>query len=591
MNELETQQKGIALIYLRVSTGKQAEKGIALPTQQDTCFTYANREGYVFNEVTDVYVERGETGRNMDRPKLIEMLQRCDTDKTVKAVIVYDVSRLARDRIDFAIIKRDFKKRGIKLLSATEGIDDTPEGQMLEGMLSTIAEFFSLQHGRRVKANLLQKVKSGGWSGAAPYGYKNVQERASTGKTKAWLEVNWEEAKWVARAFELYATGKYSTAVLTKQLMEEGWAIRKRAKSSGVLHKSHLERLLQDRFYIGIVEWHGEVANEQANHELFLDRALFDKVQTLLKARAASGSSRQRRLFSVLKGISFCGECGSKMTSEEQIKKDGKCFRYLRCLKMQKKQKMDCKQGYTHESEYESQFAKLLKTIQLPPGMGEKLRLKVKALFSEEQTLYEKARKSIQDQIEGIKRKKKNLVLQLVDKERNSEGDMDVYHAVMADLVVDEVRLTDELGKVESKLGGVVRTVEIALSLTVNCSYAFEKAKEPQLRALLANTLFKKLYFRDGVLIRAVLQEPLDYLCRDRISGNPVFEQDAYGGPSRIRTCEGISQLISIFLKFPLRIGLYLRRYPSVIVGVSVSSLYGALRLCGVPTVLPCLPQ
>ncbi len=536
MNEQSiNQSKGITLIYLRVSTDQQAEKGIALPTQQAKCTEYAEQNGYTFNLETDIYTDAGLSARTMDRAALLDMLNRCEKDKSVQAITVYDLSRLARNRDDLSLIKVALRKHNVKLISATEGIDDSPEGQMLEGILSSLAEFYSAQHGRRVKNNLIQKAKAGGWPRTAPYGYKNVQEKASTGKVKAWIEVDWTEAKWVTRAYELYATGNWSTRDLAEQLIDEGFPLRLfKGQTRSVLQASYLARILQDKFYIGHIIWDG-VVNENGNHELFLDRALFDKAQAVCSSRSSS-SSRKWRLFSILKGISYCDECSSKMTSDEQVTRKKNIYRYLRCLKAIKKRKVPCSQKYHHESEYENQFEKLLQTINLPVSTTEKLQAKVRGLFSDEHVIYEKARKDILGKVANIKRQKKNLVLQLVDKENNTSGDMDLYHTVMAELGMEDTKLTDELGKVESKIAGVVRTVEIALSLTVSCAYAYQNAKEPQMKALLARTLFKELYMRDGQIVRAVLQEPLDYLCRNKTKGNPIFEQDSFGGSGGIRT-------------------------------------------------------
>ncbi len=244
-----------ALIYLRVSTSNQAEKGIAIPTQQEKCFLTAKERNFIFDVEKDVYVDRGESARSMDRPALIDMINRCKSEKNVDSIIIYDISRLARDRIDFALIKRDLRKLSIQLVSATEPIDESPEGQILEGILSSVAEFQSTQNGRKVKANMIQKVKDGWWATRAPYGYKNVQEKLSTGKTKAWIEINHTEVPWINRVFELFATGKYSERSLAKQLQEEGFPIRRRIDGSGKLHKSVLARILRDKIYIGIIEW------------------------------------------------------------------------------------------------------------------------------------------------------------------------------------------------------------------------------------------------------------------------------------------------------------------------------------------------
>src|SRR3989338_3538756 len=154
-----------ALIYLRVSTDKQAEKGIAIPTQKEKCLECLKTHNYDFDETTDLYTDKGESARTMDRPALLDMITRCETDKNVGAIIVYDLSRLARDRMDFAMIKQMLKKHEIKFISATEtAIDESPEGQFLEGILSATAEFSSTQNARRVKLNMAKKAKDGIWA-------------------------------------------------------------------------------------------------------------------------------------------------------------------------------------------------------------------------------------------------------------------------------------------------------------------------------------------------------------------------------------------------------------------------------------------
>lgn len=531
----ESTQK--CLIYLRVSTDKQAEKGIAIPTQQEKCFECARDNNYIFDADTDIYIDRGESARTMDRPALLDMLERCKNDKTVKAIIIYDISRLARNREDFAFIKIDLRKHDIKLLSATEAIDGSPEGQVLEGILSTIAEFYSAQSARRIKFNMLRKAKDGIFPGRATYGYKNVQEKTTTGKTRAWIEVNWEEAKWVIKAFEYYASGNYSIRDLAETLQSEGFPVRT-ARGSGKLHPSTLEEILTNKFYIGTILW-GDLENPDGKHERFLDQALFDKVQAIIRSRFSS-SSRYRRLFSVLKEISYCEECGSKMTVEEHTTSKGTVIQYLRCMKAQKNKKVVCSQSYEHESVYIKQFSQILKKIELPHTTVQKIKDKIRLIFNDEQEVHEKARALILNKIEDTKRKKKNLTLKFIEKDNPSTSDIDLHNEIKKDLDDEEIRLTKELAKTETRIAQVVKTVEIAIALTASCFEAFRMAKEPDLQKMLAQTLIKNIYIKDKKITRVVLNEPLDYLLKTKLQRYSVFDLRTVGGPYRTRTCHPI---------------------------------------------------
>jgi site-specific DNA recombinase len=526
-----------ALLYLRVSTDAQADKGIAIPTQQDKCLSCAEQNKLIVDPESDIYIDAGESAKTMNkRFALLELIERCKNDKTIAAVVIYDTSRLARNRHDFAFIKHDMKKYGVRLISATEPIDDTPEGQVLEGILTSISEFYSAHYGLKIKANMVQKAKDGWWPTKATYGYKNVQEKVSSGKVRAWVEVDWEEAKWVIKTFELFATGNYSLKTLAVELSKDGFPLRKTFhRKSDRLHASQIERMLRDKFYIGVINW-GGINNPNGRHELFLDKALFDKTQSILDARIA-GASRFRRLFSILKSFSLCDECGSRMTSDEHKTSSKRVIQYLRCLKAQHGNKIVCNQPYTEETEYLKQFKELLKKIELPERMVKKLQDKLRAIFADEQKIYELSRKGLLKKIEVVKAKKKNLVIRLIETNQTDKSDLEMYENIKKDLSNEESVLTNELAKTEHKLAGVIRTIEIAIALTADCSYAFNQAKDPALQALLARTFFKNIYMRDGKIVRAVLNEPIDYICRSQLQRYPIFDLGVSSPPGKNRTC------------------------------------------------------
>lgn len=162
-----------------------------------------------------------------------------------------------------------------------------------------------------------------------------------------------------------------------------------------------------------------------------------------------------------------------------------------------------------------------------PPSFVEKLHARISQLFAAEQSVYEKARADIESRLQDIRERKKNLVLHLIG-QKVSPSDVELYGSVKADLESEEQRLNGELAKAEDHVARAVRTIEIALSLAANCYYAYQKA-EPELKALLVLTFFKKLVIKDKQITQAVLNEPLDYLCRPRLQKYPVFGLAAVG--------------------------------------------------------------
>ncbi len=56
---------------------------------------------------------------------------------------VYKFDRFSRNKYETAVHKKALKDNGVKVLSATEHIPDSPEGIIFESMLEGYAEYYS----------------------------------------------------------------------------------------------------------------------------------------------------------------------------------------------------------------------------------------------------------------------------------------------------------------------------------------------------------------------------------------------------------------------------------------------------------------
>src|SRR5262249_52039083 len=122
-----------AVIYVRVSTKEQTEN-LSLPTQLRACEEYCRRHGF---EILHRFQEQGESAKTTDRSELQNLLKYCRTHKgKVHFVIVYNLTRFAREKYDHFALRAHLKSLGISLRSATEPIDDTSTGKLMEGTCS-----------------------------------------------------------------------------------------------------------------------------------------------------------------------------------------------------------------------------------------------------------------------------------------------------------------------------------------------------------------------------------------------------------------------------------------------------------------------
>lgn len=133
------------VIYARYSSDSQTEQSIE--GQMRVGKEYAEKNGYA---VVGEYVDRAMTGTNDKRPAFQQMIG--DSKKHEwNFVLVYKFDRFARSRYDSAINKSILKKNGVKVVSATEQISNTPEGIILEGMLESFAKYYSAELSQKVK--------------------------------------------------------------------------------------------------------------------------------------------------------------------------------------------------------------------------------------------------------------------------------------------------------------------------------------------------------------------------------------------------------------------------------------------------------
>ena len=124
------------LAYIRVSTAEQNEQ------RQLEAMERFHIEKYFTEKVS---------GKNMDRPKLRELLEFAREGDTIH---IHDFSRLARSTKDLLDIVELLTQKGVTLVSNKENIDtSTPTGKLMLTMIGAIIAF--------ERTNLLERQREG----------------------------------------------------------------------------------------------------------------------------------------------------------------------------------------------------------------------------------------------------------------------------------------------------------------------------------------------------------------------------------------------------------------------------------------------
>lgn len=151
-----------AHLYLRVSTGKQADSGLGIEAQEAACRAWCEANGYT---VGGVYSDEGVSGgKSMDeRPGLMDAVNAvCQGE----ALVVYDRSRMGRDQIECAIVDRIVDRKGGCTRSAN-GIanGDGPTDQLLRTILDAVSQWERANSALKTRLAMRAKKARGEYTG------------------------------------------------------------------------------------------------------------------------------------------------------------------------------------------------------------------------------------------------------------------------------------------------------------------------------------------------------------------------------------------------------------------------------------------
>src|ERR687885_634537 len=159
-----------AILYARVSTDEQVRSGYSLAQQIEALSAYAAREGYeVLEEVRDA----GQSGASLERPGM-DRVRDLVAASGVSVVLAQDRDRFAREPAYHYLLRREFEEHGTKIRALNDRSDDTPEGELTDGILDQLAKFERAKTAERTRRGRLKKAREGKVvAGPVPnYGYK-----------------------------------------------------------------------------------------------------------------------------------------------------------------------------------------------------------------------------------------------------------------------------------------------------------------------------------------------------------------------------------------------------------------------------------
>jgi DNA invertase Pin-like site-specific DNA recombinase len=289
-----------ALAYVRQSSakaGENASDALSLEAQEDAIQRYCAERG-----ITLVRTVRDHdlSGEDWDRPGIKELLNAAAMGD-VDTVVVFKLSRFARDVLYQELTHRELKKRGVSLQSVTEAGIEKPLIRMVYGGM---AQQHNEDHRDWLKNTLRSRANRGLHHGRAPYGYVVP---SGTDRTNRRLDIHPDEAPVVKRIFEMRASGLGPIAIANR-LNADGI----RSKSGGPWWSSSIRELLKVGTFAGYAVYQGEIVGDldPTNTPPIIDRVLWHQVQHMWAGGRAPKAHEERK--SWVQGLVY-HECGVRM--------------------------------------------------------------------------------------------------------------------------------------------------------------------------------------------------------------------------------------------------------------------------------------
>ena len=375
-----------AVIYARFSSHTQTEQSIE--GQLRECYDYAKRHDLL---IVDEYIDRALTGTHDKRPSFLRMIEDSKR-KTFNYVLVYQLDRFARNRYDSANYKAKLKKNGVRVLSAKENITEDASGILIEGVLESMAEYYSAELSQKVKRGIKESLSKGYFLGGYTlFGYDIVDKR--------WT-INSIEAPIVKDMFERYKNGEKAQSIVDRLN-----AMGIHNKTGAKFTVNSFAKIIRNSKYMGVV-----INNETKYTNVvpaIVDEQTFITCNRIMDNQRHKQKTTKEHSPYILSGKLFCGNCGTLMTADDGTSHTGKVYRYYKCFNRKRNKNACNKTAITKDKLEDIVFSKTIEYI-LQPQTIDQLALAVTEKFnkglekSNELALLEKEHKNVQKALNGF---------------------------------------------------------------------------------------------------------------------------------------------------------------------------------------------
>lgn len=299
-----------AVAYARYSSAGQRD--VSIDQQLADIRAYAEKYGY---RVVHEYADHAKSGfKNSAARAAFQSMLAAAPSGSFDTVIAWKVDRFGRNREESALYKKDLRQYGVSVVYAMEHIPAGAAGVLTEGMLESIAEWYSRNLAENVSRGMNDNARKAIYNGTKILGYR-------VGPDGHYV-IDEEQAAVVRRIFDLYISG-YSAVSIASELGAAGvQSARGRKLTSDVVL-----RIISAEYYKGVYRW-GDV-RVPGGMPVIIPEETWEEAQRM-KTKTARHVEKSPADF-LLTGKVFCGLCGKPMVGDSGKSRNGTIHYYYNC--------------------------------------------------------------------------------------------------------------------------------------------------------------------------------------------------------------------------------------------------------------------
>ena len=306
-----------AILYVRVSTDEQAEKGHSLGHQEDRLRNYCLQN----NIEVVAFFREDHSAKSFERPAFKQLLTFIKSNKKVADMLFFlKWDRFSRNAADAYAMINQLLRLGVEPQAMEQPLNmEIPEHKFMLAIYLAAPEVENDRRALNIIAGMRKAMKEGRWMGGAPKGY--IRSRDLDNRP---CIIPGKDATLIVWAFEMMATGQHHIEELRRLANKKGLKVSRNAFWCMLRNPAYIGKIIIPPYK------DEELITVEGRQEPIISNGLFYEVQDVLEGKKRKDlpahSSKRNEL--PLRGFLQCSKCGRNLTGSASKGNGGRYFYY-----------------------------------------------------------------------------------------------------------------------------------------------------------------------------------------------------------------------------------------------------------------------